>query len=645
MVAAITTTIDNTFRHNKSFTKQSISDLTTEVRSTSGDVPPPLIGASTTVLDHHVYVFGGRVASTRQMTNHLYILNLSTLEWVRHIAPPDSAAPPVPRYFHSACTYLDRYIIVFGGMGNLNSTSSKRMGNSNNGNSAEERVCAMDDICIFDIETMCWIDIRIEPSIFTPQARYAHVAVIWDTNKLVIIGGQDLTNQHIHEINIFHLQEKAWIYGGPFQGPHDAYRTIPFCPTIKDNFSLFHARSTAVPFWKPKKEDELPVCIYSNYNFNDIHRDLVSFSPMNSMNTAEWTNHSSEINASILQPPGLRFPTGHLMGDYLIVSGTHLSATQKGFQVWALNLVSLTWSSIDTGNLMMSGSWNRGVLSQQKFYVMGHTLRDLKEDYGYRKTNFDHVAVIDLEAYGVYNPPPKTCSVTAQELGLSLLNDPGLGDVLIWTTDEQHILVNSMIISQRWPGFATLLKRSNNNKHPTAKKQLFFPENYAVTLAFLQYIYTDHLTTAQQYQPQILCRLLILADMYRMKRLEELATFALHQSLTISTASLVYETATLALQGALQVRALKIMISAKRLIESQLQQQQQQHLENHDSNGNNADWISPSNSTTTGSVYSSGEPLSPSASVTSSYSGLRRLANNSLSGISPSTSERSRYVQ
>ncbi|CAO3640931.1 unnamed protein product [Mucor hiemalis] len=635
--------------------RQSIADLTTDTKSTKGEVPPPLVGASTTVLGDDLYVFGGRVASTRQMTNHLYILNLPTLTWVRHIAPPDSAKPPVPRYFHSASTFKDKYVVVFGGMGNATGRRLRQQQQQQQSN-GEEKLCAMDDVSMFNIETMSWVEVNVAPSIFTPQARYAHLATVWNTDKLIVMGGQDIANTNINEINVFDLTEQAWIHAGPMNGPYDAYRAVPFCPSMLSN----GVKSTT-PFWKSNTEDNdktegqqqdvPPVCIYSNYNFSDLTRDLQSFVPMKSAHNVEFNNHATEMTGSVL-PPGLRFPTGHLMGHYFIISGTFLSSTQRGFQAWALNLANLTWSHIDTGSTLSAGSWNRGFLSDRKYYILGHGQRDLRDDYSYRRINFEHIATIDLEAFGIYTLPPATCSTVAQELGLSMLNEPGMSDLNIWTSDEQCIPANSIILAERWPGFAQLLDDQQND------------ETFSVTLAFLQFIYTDHLITAQQYQPQILSRLLILADMYNLERLRSLTTFALHQLLTISTASMVYETATLTFQSALQIRALRIMMNAKRMLLSQQQQQQQQQHQLQQVKDNvlpptpaseHPDWpnsvpMSPSSSMTvpgsTNSYYStSEEPLSPQSFQSSpqNYANLRRLAKP---GLSPSSSEKvqQRYV-
>ncbi|RCH93840.1 hypothetical protein CU098_009220 [Rhizopus stolonifer] len=517
--------------------KQSISDLATQKKTTHGDVPPALVGASTTVIGDNLYVFGGRVASTRQMTNHMYTLHMPTLSWVRHIASPDSAAPPSPRYFHSATAYK-HYLVVFGGM----STKSRRKPQN------EETLFAMNDISMFNVETMSWVEINIEPSIFNPQARYAHLATLWNKDKLVVMGGQDVTNQHVQEMNVFDITQLSWIQGNPIQSTFDAYRAVAFAPDNDHITSYYGTLST--PLWKPNQEP--PVCVYSNYNFNDLMRDLSSFLPLQS--TPEFYTHDMPNH---YLPPGLRFPTAQMVGQYLIISGTVLSAIQGGYHIWALNLTNLTWTHVDTGKTLSQGSWNRGLHSGQKYYILGHHERDLKEDYGSRRLNFEHIGVIDLEVFGILNLPKATCSSAAQELGLGLMD--GLSDITLQTSDHQTIAANSTILAERWPDFAEWIEDEES-------KVLCFSETYAVTHAFLQFLYTNHLITAQQHQPNILARLLILADIYNLKRLRELSTFALHQLLTISTANLVYETALLTSQNALQLRALRVLLNTKRML-------------------------------------------------------------------------------
>ncbi|CAG8641908.1 12819_t:CDS:1 [Funneliformis mosseae] len=640
---------------------QSISDLTASTHLTTGDIPPPLVGSSTTVIDTRLYLFAGRLVSSRRMTNELYVLDLETYVWTK-FQDPDQIAPKA-RYFHSANQYKNS-IVFFGGMGYSKS--------SNDG------LCVLDDVSIFDLDTFTWNHPEISPSPSSPKPRYAHLAAV-TANKLMVVGGQDMSNSYIEEINVLDLDEKTWTSSRPFEKHCGAYRSVAVSSTNHTNFPLFSnnisdsssiasfddstssspsnssdsnvttplRKSTSQqalpttnnisnPIRKPPsvgafnrsgslrrtpsgqtlmrsrsikrlqssgslfyrlsyttsvtEENPNPIYLYSNYNFTAVKRELQIIAPPTTSNY-QIMDHSSNMTGATL-PPGLRFPTGTILGQHLIISGTYLTNTSQTFSIWALNLANLVWTRIDTGSCFLQGSWNRGILceSANKYFVLGHRDRSLVDDYNHRQTNFDHVTVVDLEAFGVYQPPPATMATNAQELGLTLLNDTNLADFEIVTQDDKRIPVNSQLLSQRWPHFKALVDQQADRApkpkydQETVKdlddepilmyhhRALEFPEPYSVTLAFLQFLYTDHLLTSQQHQPQVLAQLLLLADMYDLDRLRQLASHALHQSLSMSTAALIYETAALSHRTGLQIRALKVMIAAKKM----LQQQQQQ---------------------------------------------------------------------
>ncbi|RIB00635.1 hypothetical protein C2G38_2129518 [Gigaspora rosea] len=342
-----------------------------------------------------------------------------------------------------------------------------------------------------------------------------------------------------------------------------------------------------------------PIYLYSNYNFTDVKRELQVISPPKSENY-KINDYSSNMSGAFL-PPGLRFPTGAILGHHLIISGTYLTNSSQTFSIWALNLVNLFWIRIDTGSCFSQGSWNRGVLcdSTNQYIVLGHRDRSLVDDYNHRQTNFDHVTVVDLEAFGIYQSPHTTMSPLAQELGLAMMNNPNMADFDIITQEGQRIPVNSQFLSMRWPHFKDLvekqaekvsnlkydddddddkLRRNSDYDEPISmykNRALEFPESHIVTLAFLQFLYTDHLLTIQQYQPHVLAQLLLLADMYNLDRLRQLTSHALHQFLDTTTAALIYETAALSRQTGLQIRALKVMIAAKKMNQQQQKNKEQ----------------------------------------------------------------------
>ncbi|KAI9310270.1 hypothetical protein BX666DRAFT_2009875 [Dichotomocladium elegans] len=595
---------------------QSISGIITQVRVTSGEIPPPLVGASVTAVGDRVFVFAGRLVTTRKMTNHLYVLDVNTMIWTRHIPPPDSDKPPKPRYFHSATLHSPtNTIVMFGGMGHSRAST--------------EGLCVLDDMSLFDLSTMTWKKPNIKPSLFAPRPRYAHLSCITEDDKLVIIGGQDMNNNYLGEINVLDLASWEWIQVKTLEKNVGTYRSIAITmppdarlPTILSASSATAALETAEkdsvasssvatdvnnrlarhPIgngWGDDYQQQNPIYLYTNHNFADVKRELeIIFSPSSSSSVVE--DCSSFMTGSAM-PPGLRFPVGETLGHHLVLAGTYLSPQNQAFTIWSLNLGTLAWSRIETGNVFTSGSWNRSVLhaGSNRLFVFGNRDRNLLEDYNHRQVNFDHIASVDLEVFGVYRLPQSTCSPLAQEMGLSMLNEPAVSDFSIITRENQTIAVNSAVLCQRWPYFAELMKTANQEQPaaptPAAgaggetktengsesrrlikSHSMIFPYSHAVVVALLQFIYTDSLLTAQQYQPHVLSQLLLLADMYNLSRLRELTIHALHQMLNMSTAPLIFETAALSHQTSLQIRALKMMIAAKKIIQQQQQPSSQQ---------------------------------------------------------------------
>ncbi|OAD02587.1 hypothetical protein MUCCIDRAFT_144515, partial [Mucor lusitanicus CBS 277.49] len=354
---------------------------------------------------------------------------------------------------------------------------------------SSEGLCVLDDVAVLDIDTMCWKKQSIQPSLYSPQARYAHLSSIAE-DKLLIVGGQDLDNNYLDEMNVLNLKTWEWEQVKAFEKHVGAYRSIAVTAppgtrfpssasmmqqqqqqqhdettdenpgsnseshnTASDDVRATSLRQFSTNALQSVGDEASPVYLYTNYNFADVKRELqVIFA--NNASTAIVEDCSHYMNGSVM-PPGLRFPTGHTLGNHLILAGTYLSPQTQSYTIWALDLGKLTWSRIETGTVFNTGSWNRGALHARsnRFLVFGNSNRSLLDDYNHRQVNFDHIAMVDLEAFGVYSLPKATCSSLAQEMGLRLLNEPAVSDFHIITQDNQSIPVNSAVLCQRWPYF------------------------------------------------------------------------------------------------------------------------------------------------------------------------------------------------
>lgn len=551
----------------------SIADLITEFHKTKGAVPPLLIGATTTLIDYKVYLFGGRLQSTRQISNRLYILDMKTKIWTS--TNPESTGP-APRYFHSANSNDKHHILFYGGMGVQHTTNG-------------EELIALNDLFFLNTDTLLWEYPTTENA---PSRRYAHISS-FVKDRLIIMGGQDINNEYLNDIHVFDFKKKIWcsppLSSQQFQ--YGAYRsaafavtpiqlTPPFVPTM-DLLSEPFEDTTSF------RETEINIHTYTNFSTNDVTRQLHSWKINNKNEFIGMQDQSESIILGNALPPPLRFPTAFMCGQQFILAGPHLSATNQQFQIWALDMTSFVWTKIEAGNVLSQGSWLKGLLCENsnRFVVFGHPDRSMADDYKDRVNCYEHLACVNIEIFGIYRPPRPSYSAFGQGLGLSLLKDPALSDLKLITTDGQHILVNSAILAQRWPSIRQLLEpilspqptiiSTDSELLESDKKEMSFPDTYVVLIAFLQFIYTDHLVTAQQHQPHILARLLFLADLFEIPRLKELSTHALHQMLNIQTASMIYESAILSNAISLQIRALRVLLNAKKLI------QRQKKMEHH----------------------------------------------------------------
>jgi hypothetical protein len=286
-------------------------------------------------------------------------------------------------------------------------------------------------------------------------------------------------------------------------------------------------------------------------------------------------------------PPGLRFPSGAMLGTHFIIGGTYIAHTYQSFSIWALDLLTMQWSRIDPGGAVSTGSWFRGCLwaDANKFLIFGNRNGNLVEDYNRRLLSWDHVAVIDLESFGIYQPPPLKLDIPMQELGLAALEEGVLTDFEIICDDGRKIKCSRKILEERWPWFKeqrqkflqtakeTVETLSTSSMHvglpelpgvadalttrldPRLTPRSFqLSEPYPITLALLQYFYSLALITPLQQAPAVLSQLLVLSSTYQIIHLESLAKHAMHRMLSNSTSVGVYEVATLCSCRSLQIR-------------------------------------------------------------------------------------------
>ncbi|TFK27971.1 regulatory protein ral2 [Coprinopsis marcescibilis] len=582
----------------------SIYDLTTYCRKTAGDVPAKLVGASTTVVGSKMYLFGGRLVTERRMVSDLYVFDLESFLWQKIPYAADDDVPQ-PRYFHSADAWND-HLVIFGGMSNQPDATNP------------DELCVLNDVRFFNLSTQRWLPevpvAQTTPASLIPRSRYAHLSSV-TTDRLFIIGGQDFFNTWLDDICVYDLIGKVWVQQRDYPRHCGTYRSVAVASdtivrnpqedhpshstsTLGPSGSRFQSSRTQssapevtsnlihLPYnAQPTEDHPSDIFLYSNYNFTDVKRELEVFSPLADVDFMIQDRSATMTGQTF--PPGLRFPTGAILGNHLIIAGTYLAHSYQSYSIWVLDLNAMTWSRIDPGKALETGSWFRGCLwaDSNKFLIFGNRHGNLVDDYNRRLLSWDHVAVIDLEAFGIYRPPPLKLDIRMQELGLAALEERVLTDFDIVCEDGRKIPCSRKILEDRWPWFKekrlTMLKTANmtlttlpNSKmhlplpdvsgtmsfeHPKldprlTSRQFHLSEPYPIGLALVQYLYSFALVTPLQHSPTVLNQLLILSMTYKLPHLQSLVKHAMHRSLSNSTSVGVYEVATLCSCRSLQIR-------------------------------------------------------------------------------------------
>jgi len=501
--------------------------VSTVVRTTGAEVPP-LVGSSTTIVDDTLYVFGGQrlTRACPGLSNDVYALCLITREWSRLETRGEI---PSPRYFHSVCPLGDTKLVCFGGMSPANSgdganTSPQRTTTSQNtSHQLQREVVVMSDIHIFDIPTKTWSYI---PTTDAPEGRYAHCATILPSSaiysnsnapiqalksgvidgvggaEMVVVGGQNSANQYMDEISVFNLRSMKWTSTRSLERYCGAYRSVvsplPRGMTASmigagnggstngtggiqplgggggilvaqgedPNSNSSAQGSTASPM------EGHGMLIYSNYNFLEVRLELQVRLPDGTL--------VEKPLAGPYSPPGLRFPNGGVIDSHFVLSGTYLTSSKQEYALWVLDLRALVWSKIDVGNVFSQGSWNRGILWNKRntFLILGKKDRSLVEDYNQRRVNFNHICMVTLEAFGLYDNPrmhshpalQRSFNKGAQEIGRLVLGMRDLADMEFLAVGGERVPVNSRMIARRWgPYFLELLNAANpHSTSPTS---------------------------------------------------------------------------------------------------------------------------------------------------------------------------------
>lgn len=138
---------------------------------------------------------------------------------------------------------------------------------------------------------------------------------------------------------------------------------------------------------------------------------------------------------------------------------------------------------------------------------------------------------------------------------VQLLNSPELSDFSIIAADGQEIYVHQVILLTRWPHFKNIHKSGMSE---AIERKMTIPEPYEVIMAFLKFLYSDRLDENEEWQ--VVCDLLVMANMYLLHRLKKLCCERLHRRhMTTESCGLIFEKAIMAEEIGLKLLCLSFM--------------------------------------------------------------------------------------
>lgn len=429
----------------------------------------------------------------------------------------------------STCTLVGDNVFVFGG-------STQRTTNH---------------LYILDLLTSKWQQhIPCPDSARPPSARAYHSATVYRQHYIIIFGGLGDNGDPLNDFRLFNTLDLTWVkqkqMGPSLFTPSPRYGHVAMMTSVDRMVVMggtgalhdFYVLDLEAFEWQASGSLDRPC-----HTINSVAERMALLSDQ----TLYHLDSSMQQQVVAGTAPGLQYPRAARVGPHWVISGIS-TGDNSDYQLWSFHLETLEWTRIDTG--VTDG--------QHGMHYNNHWLFFL--DHG-------TLVTVDLEAFGIYEPPRMMANSLGCELGQWMLKDPHLADVYVMTNDGISIPANTHILTLRWPYAATLFgntvaatKEVEGGRHrhqPGIGKTLLFYEPHDVALVFLNYIYSDHLPLAPA---AIVTRLLLLATIYHMPRLVSLATHVLQQQLTLTTASIVYEAATLANQPGLQIRALRVML-------------------------------------------------------------------------------------
>jgi len=191
-----------------------------EKPAVDGNAPGARDGHSACVVREKMLIFGGYEEEVGLFSQDVYSLDLNTLTWT---FVSTTGPAPTFRDFHTATVFQDRYMLIFGGRGDMHGPVHTR---------AEVYCNAL--VCL-DVVRKEWI--RPETNGELPSGRRSHSAFMHGDNMYIFGGYNGATDQHFNDFFRYDPENGLWTRVTPF-GNGPAPRRRQGC-VILDNRAFF----------------------------------------------------------------------------------------------------------------------------------------------------------------------------------------------------------------------------------------------------------------------------------------------------------------------------------------------------------------------------------------------------------------------
>ncbi|KAG2213029.1 hypothetical protein INT47_011178 [Mucor saturninus] len=384
------------------------------------------------------------------------------------------------------------------------------------GNSEED--IHFNDVSVLDLSNMTWW--HPEPTGFIPEGRIRHSASI-HKNKLYIAGGMNVTPTASFANTILVLDLISWEWEQP----------IPFISRAQHTSFIYNSRL---------------------YIFGGLREDMsrsnhLAFIDLNRTDDITQLDISSPSAPSLF---GQRF--AQICGDQLVVLVTlpfREAMMETPFTgLWSLDLPSMQWQCKEMGTRYETCSWHSFSMTENdtSFYLFGTNDDEPDEFYAM-------VLRVELEELGIVAIPPPQLGT---DLIALLLKQQQGTDFAIKSSIEPEappIYVHRLVLLARWPHFVHLVESGMSE---SISNTITMGEPISTLKSFIRYLYTDTLDDAS-FTTDLIADLMVMAHIYLLPRLLALCVRRLFNAMTTETVSKIYHSASLSEQRGLQQASLQ----------------------------------------------------------------------------------------